>query len=156
MLYRATRDGFTAEAFNNRCDGKKNTVTVIRNNLNFIFGGFTAASWNSNDEWIADPNAFIFSLKRNGASSNYKLMIQPDHSDNAIYGSSSYGPTFGGSYDHDIYIQDQSKIYEGSYSNINSYTPPTIFPPGSDETTFLTGDYGNWLTTEIEVYQLFT
>ena len=80
-------------------------------------------------------------------------MIQPDHSDNAIYGSSSYGPTFGGSYDHDIYIQD---VNYGSYSYINSYTPPTTFPPGSEEDTFLTGGWQNWLTTEIEVYQLFT
>ena len=81
-------------------------------------------------------------------------MIQPDQSDGAIYGSSYYGPTFGQG--HDIVIGDQSNINYGSYSNINSYTPPTTFPPGSEEDTFLTGGWQNWLTTEIEVYQLFT
>ena len=152
LIYRATRDEFTAKSFHDRCDNIPNTVTVIRNNLNFIFGGFTSARWNSIDGGIADPNAFIFSLRRNGASSNYKLMIQPDHSDYAIFGYSSYGPTFGGG--HDILINDESNINPG-YSYIHSY-PLSTYPSGSDESTFLAGDEGNWLTTEIEVYHLYS
>ena len=151
LLYKATRDGFQANAFHARCDNIPNTVTVISNNLNYIFGGYTAARWSSTAKWIADPTAFIFSLRRNGISNDYKLPILPTEVIYAIYGSSSYGPTFGY---YDIDIKDQSNILTGSYSYIYSYTPPT-YPSGSDRSTYLTGGYQNWLTTEIEVYQLF-
>ena len=150
-LYRATRDGFTPKAFHDRCDNIPNTVTVIRNNLNFVFGGFTAASWSSDGFFISDPNAFIFSLRRNGTSNNYKLMISS--SNFAIYGISSYGPTFGAG--HDIYIRDQSNINTGSLSYILSYKPPPTYPSGSNYQTFLAGSFNNWLTTEIEVYRIF-
>jgi hypothetical protein len=35
LLYRATRDGFTSKAFHSKCDGKGNTITIIKNNLNY-------------------------------------------------------------------------------------------------------------------------
>ena len=38
----------------------------------------------------------------------------------AIYGNSSYGPTFG--FGWDIYIADQSNIFNGSYSQMLAYT----------------------------------
>ena len=152
LLYRATRDGFEASAFHSRCDNIPNTVTVITNNFNHVFGGFTAAKWSSANVFIADPTAFIFSLRRNGGLTNYKLPIVSTQVSYAINGWSSYGPIFGGG--HDIHIRDQSNIYNGSYSYISSYTPPT-YPSGSNRTTFLTGGLRNWVTTEIEVYQLF-
>ena len=152
LLYKATRDGFMVKAFHDRCDNASNTVTIIRNNLNFIFGGFTAASWNSTAGYIADPTAFIFSLSRNGVSNNHKLMIGFTEVGFAILSHPTLGPTFGSG--NDIRIIDQSDIVAGSYSIIQSYTPPT-YPSGSDDQTFLTGGYLNWLATEIEVYQLF-
>ena len=51
-------------------------MIVIRNNLNYIFGGFTVAKWGSNLGYITDPFAFLFSLRRNGGLTNYKLMIK--------------------------------------------------------------------------------
>jgi hypothetical protein len=90
-------------------------------------------------------------LRRNGVLNNYKLMIKSGETNNAIYGLSSYGPTFGGG--RDIYIGDKSNTTTGSYSAITTYTAPT-YPSGSESTTFLTGGFGNWLTTEIEVIQL--
>ena len=157
VLYRASRDGFTAKAFHDRCDNVPNTVTIIRNSLNFIFGGFTSARWSSAFGYITDPNAFIFSLRRSGTSNNYKLMIKSSTGTYAIYGGSTYGPTFGnggstGGYD--IYMRDLSNTVTGSYSAIATYTAPT-YPSGSTYTTFLTGGNKNWLTTEIEVYQIF-
>ena len=68
LLYRARRDGFGVSEFHTRCDNVPNTVTIIRNALNFVFGGFTAARWSSAARYIADPNAFIFSFRRNGIS----------------------------------------------------------------------------------------
>jgi hypothetical protein len=30
LLYRGTRDGFTAKSFHEKCDGKENTITIIK------------------------------------------------------------------------------------------------------------------------------
>jgi hypothetical protein len=152
LLYRASRDGFTTKAFHDRCDNVPNTVTIIRNNSNFIFGGFTSARWSSANVYMNDPNAFIFSLRRSGTSNNYKLMINSTHGASALYGSSSHGPVFGNGWD--IYIRDNSNTITGSYSLLRSYTEPS-YPSGSNGTFFLTGGMYNWLTTEIEVYQIF-
>ena len=152
LLYKATRDGFSAKAFHDRCDNIPNTVTIIKNNLNFIFGGYTAARWTSNGTYMPDPKSFIFSLRRNGITSNYRLNISTSDISSAIYGYSSFGPTFGGG--NDIYICGQSNIKYESHSQIWSYTQPTTFPSGSNDKTFLTGGWNNWVTTEIEVFQL--
>ena len=87
LLYRATRDGFTSQAFHSKCDNKANTVTIIKNNLNYVFGGYTSATWNGTSKWINDPNAFIFSLRRNGNSTNEKFMVKKPRC--AIYGHAS-------------------------------------------------------------------
>ena len=34
LLYRASRDGFTGQAFHSKCDGKGNTISIIKNNSN--------------------------------------------------------------------------------------------------------------------------
>ena len=44
LLYRASRDGWTASNFHERCDNKGPTVTVVLSGTN-IFGGFTEQSW---------------------------------------------------------------------------------------------------------------
>ena len=93
LLYRATRDGFSGEAFHAKCDDKAKTVSIIKNNLNYVFGGYTSEKWTSNDEFITDKNAFIFSLRKKGDSNNQKFKIK--NVEFAIYGDSNYGPTFG-------------------------------------------------------------
>jgi hypothetical protein len=153
LLYRASRDGFTASAFHSNCDGKANTVTIIKTNSNYVFGGYTTAKWATNDnDYISDSSAFLFSLRRNGTSNNHKLQIIDE--EYAIYGCPDYGPTFGGG--HDIQIQDRSDIQVGSYSKLgNCYQYPTGYSYGTENNKcFLSGTVDGWLTTEIEVYQL--
>ncbi len=140
LLYRATRDGFTAQAFHLRCDQIKNTITIIKNNLNYVFGGYASADWNSHGSYTYDPNAFLFSLKRNGTSFKDKFIItNPNY---ALYGHANYGPTFGSG--HDLHICNQSNISNGCYSGLgNAY----------NTTGISLVENGNWFTTEIEVYQ---
>ncbi len=154
LLYRASRDGFTASAFHFNCDGIVNTVTIIKTNSDSVFGGYTTAKWGSfeNYTYISDSSAFLFSLRRNGTSNNHKFPII--RAEYAIRGVPSYGPTFGCG--HDIYIADRSDTQVGSYSNLgNSYQCPPGYLRGDGNTEcFLAGTYNGWLTTEIEVYQL--
>ena len=46
LLFRASRDGFSAETFHYKCDNKGPTVTIVQSGNN-IFGGFTEQSWKS-------------------------------------------------------------------------------------------------------------
>ena len=152
LLYRASRDGFNSASFLSKCTGKENTVMIVQTNSNYIFGGYASSKW-SNSGSVADTNAFIFSLRRNGTSNNYKLPINPASVNNAIYTDSSY-VRFGMSGNYDICIHPNSNVSTGSQSQIGCYNPP-IYPSGSDYRTFLAGSYDSWLTTEIEVYQIF-
>jgi hypothetical protein len=150
LLYRATRDGFTGQAFHTKCDGKANTITIILNKMNYIFGGFASSCWNTKG-FIDDPKAFLFSLRRNGVSYKDKLTI--NNFKNALYGHSSYGPTFGGG--HDIYINNQSDNCIGSYTNLgHSYSSNGHQYGTGNAQCFLAGNYNQWLVDEIEVFQI--
>jgi archaellum component FlaC len=41
LLWRGSRDGFTAQEFHRRCDGRANTLTLISDTDGNVFGGFT-------------------------------------------------------------------------------------------------------------------
>jgi hypothetical protein len=150
LLYRGSRDGFTGEAFHAKCDDKAKTVSIIKNNLNYVFGGYTSAKWTSNDEFITDRNAFIFSLRKKGVSNNQKFKIK--NFELAIYGDSNYGPTFG---ENDIDIKNESNLFTGSFTNIgDSYECPQDCKPGTKNAKYyLSGAYNTWLVDEIEVFQ---
>ena len=151
LLYRATRDGFTGQAFHAKCDGKGNTISIIKNNLNNVFGGFASSAWNSAGQYINDPNAFLFSLRRGGVS--YKDKFAVKDAVHALLGNASYGPTFGGGYD--IHICDQSNTKNGSYCSFgSSYNLPNGYTYNGNAREFLAGNYNKWKTTEIEVYQI--
>jgi hypothetical protein len=76
IMHRATRDGFSCQAFHSKCDGKGNTITIIKSNLNYVFGGYASSAWNSSGTWIKDPNAFLFSLIRAGVSFKDKFTVK--------------------------------------------------------------------------------
>jgi hypothetical protein len=151
LIYRASRDGFSASSFHSKFDDYSNTVTIIKTTLNSVFGGFTSATRTSNGYYTFDSNAFIFSLRRSGNSNKERFNVT--RPDSAIYGYSSYGPTFGGGFD--IYVSDSSNTNRYSYSNLgNSYQLPKNITYGSVEArNYLAGSL-KWKTTEIEVYQV--
>ena len=150
LLYRATRDGFTDAAFHSKCDGKANTITIIKNNLNYVFGGYASKAWHSNQDWIEDGNAFIFSLRRNGISTNEKYKVTKPKE--AYRGpSSSHLFVFGY---YDICVDPNSNTETGSFTEFgHSYQLPEGYTRESAN-NYLSGNYMNWLTTEIEVFEL--
>ena len=44
LLFRASREGFTASVFHSKCDNKGPTVTIVKSGVS-IFGGFTEEPW---------------------------------------------------------------------------------------------------------------
>ena len=51
LIYRASRNGWTAANFHSCCDSKGPTVTVVKNG-NYIFGGYTDQPWESGETFF--------------------------------------------------------------------------------------------------------
>jgi hypothetical protein len=151
LLYKLTRDGYGASTFHTKCDGKANTVTIIKTNSNYVFGGYSAAMWRDNGTYGYDTTAFIFSLRRNGISYSEKYMVKnPTY---AIYGHKIEGPTFGEG-KSDIFLSLQTDGY-GHTNFGHSYDLPSGYSYGQANTqSYLAGSYNSWVPIEVEVFQL--
>jgi hypothetical protein len=55
LKYRASRDGFDSNDFHKKCDGIRNTLTVIKATSGNVFGGFTEKAWDSSGSIVNDP-----------------------------------------------------------------------------------------------------
>ncbi len=154
VLYRATRDGFDSGDFHSRCDGRANTLTIVKaKESQFIFGGFTSVSWESstNGKWKSDRHAFIFSLT-NKDNKPLKMKIDSNEHKYAIRCNSNFGPTFGNGYE--IYIANNANTTTNSYSYLGySYNWPQYAYGTNEARTFLSGSC-QFQLDDIEVYQI--
>ena len=151
LLYRGSRDGFGANHFHLKCDGKTDTLTIMKaEESSFIFGGFTSVTWGEPNhhfcQYKSDPNAFIFSL-----TNEIKFKLNQNQIQNAIYCNPGYGPTFGGG--HDIFIASNANTTTTSSSNLGStYSHPQYILSSNEAQLLLAGSYYFQLS-EIEIYQ---
>jgi hypothetical protein len=113
LIYRGSRDGFSAGDFHSKCDGKSPTLTVIKTDHGYIFGGYTQAKWSSNHEAIEDPNAFIFSF-RNAMNTQFKSIAR---SKGGILCHSKLGPCFGNVSTIDTIRINKSIVARNPYTN---------------------------------------
>lgn len=111
-IYRASRDGFSANDFHTKCDYKPNTFILIQA-YREVFGGYTEQSWDSdqNAEGVIkqDPNAFIFSL----LNRDTEPFVTKNFT-NGIKCSKNMGPIFG----EEIVIGSNSDKSENCSSNL--------------------------------------
>jgi len=111
LIYRGSRDGLSPKHFHTRCDGKSNTITIMKIRFSmgetFILGGYLDQKWHSSENYIQSSKAFIFSVTS-------KIVCPVSNDSYAAYGSQYNGPSFGG---NDLLI---SSNYEGHMSK-NSY-----------------------------------
>ena len=138
LLYRASRDG-DGNQFHSKCDGKSNTITFVKSKNGRKFGGFANKAWNSNNDWINDPNAFVFSL-------DYNECYYYNNNGYMIYGSNSYGPLWGGGSGYDLYLA------KGCLSNTTSTTQQNSFNY-KGRTNALSGG-SNFQAEDYETYEL--
>jgi hypothetical protein len=103
------RDGFDAWELHNRCDGHKNTLTVILAPDGLIFGGFTRAEWESGNcgKYKADPSlkSFLFTFKHPDNVPVRRFALKAERKWAAIYCDSDSGPHFC-----DIYVSRNCNI----------------------------------------------
>ena len=148
LLYRASRDSFISYKFHAKCDGKRNTLTVIKSSNGNIFGGYTEVAWSQNEHFGHDENAFIFSLVN---KDNRPILMKCTNPENAIFCRKGRGPTFGTS---DILISNRSNTNERSVSNLGwAYKHPIYARSSTEAREFLAGS-NQFKTLEVEVFCL--
>ena len=108
-LYLASNHGFLGENFHNKCDGHPNTLSIIQIENGNIFGGFTTKIWTSENCYVEDSQAFIFSF-----ANRYYESFKFDLSNSlaAIYCGKNCGPSFGFA---DFRICNSSIDLQGSF-----------------------------------------
>lgn len=150
LLYKASKDGFTASAFHEKCDSKGATVTFITSLEDYVFGGYTPVSWIAADGWIEDDSnqAFLFSLKSPTVQQPTKFKLVKEGMQAVIAGG--YGPRFVGDYSSVILCYNNSNYNGYSYTDLNdAYLNIT----GVSGTKIFTGQE-KFTTKEIEVFSV--
>ena len=133
LCFRSSIHGASSSTFHSRCDNKGPSITFIKTNNGFRFGGYNPLSWDTSNNYKSnDSTAFLFSLDKQS-----KIPIQ--NQSWVTYNNNSYGPTFGGG--HDIYIN--SSMNSG-YSYLYGYK-------GNFQAYHLVGQQ-NFTPVEVEVY----
>ena len=146
LIYRGSRDGMTSNDFHKKCDNQGPTITLLRNDKGYIFGGYTSVSWTGDGNYHSDPKSFLFTLTNINGVEPTKFPISDTNY--SVYHSSSYGPAFGGG--HDIYINsdfinsDSSANFPYSYNDVI----------GKGNSTF-SGNFSNcyFKLNEIEIFK---
>lgn len=105
LLYRASRDGFDAITFHEKCDFRPYTLTIIKPlHEKFVIGGYTPIPWKSPDpspRFVQDNRISIFSLQYG------ELKITKPSKSSCMH-SSDLLPSFG---DGDIVLVDRGNIH---------------------------------------------
>jgi len=131
LLYRRSRDGADSINFHTLCDNQGPTLILIHSVNGFVFGGYTTASWVTNNQYVPNPGGYLFTLRNPHNLPPTKFFIT-----NNIYGiytDDHYGPTFGGG--HDLYVDaDMTTINFNlghSYTNTSGKPGNTTFAGSS-------------------------
>lgn len=144
LLYRASRDGDSAEIFHKLCDEKGSTLTIVSTVDDWKFGGYTKTNWQSFSKptgWMykTGNDTFLFSL-------NLKVKYPPK-SGGEIFCKGIQGPSFGSG--HDFAVMDNCLTSQGVCNSPVSFT-------GLREKNEFNGGKSVFLAKEVEVYLVET
>ena len=113
LLYRKTDNGDSYDTFHQLCDNKGPTLILIKGTEDFIIGGYTPLSWDSNSGWKKDNETFLFSLTNNKV---FSKNIKDKNNDCSIYCSNTYGAYFCC-----LGFKPKNNMSKGSFSSGCSY-----------------------------------
>ena len=137
LLYKATADGDTAEAFHQKCDQAESSLVLVETDKGKRFGGFTSNNWRGDGEDKMDPKAFVFSLDKMTVYDNI-----PEEEAIGCY------PKFG-----PIFLGCQIRIFDHAFEKGG-----TTFEKGAnyetEENFELSGGEQHFRIKEIEVYEV--
>lgn len=155
LLYKASRDGFDAKIFHEKCDDKGPTIVVCCTADGYIFGGYNNHSWTSKQCWIASKDAFLFSLINPFNDGARQLKVK--NPSKAIYCDPQFGPCFGGgggSYFDPFDLCIDSSMKRG-HSNVGcSYSSFRGGYRTLEAQKSLAGSLNNWNLIDVEIFFL--
>lgn len=117
-------------------------MTLIKSAHGWLFGGYTADSWNSNNKYFGKGDSFLFTITNPNNISPTKFNHVSGY---RLYGSACYGPTWGAG--HDLVVSDNCNTCNSS-TNFYSYEDST----GYGKNTFTGNTY--FTVSEIEVFSM--
>jgi hypothetical protein len=164
LLWRGSRDGFTAQEFQRRCDGRAKTLTLIADPDGNVFGGFTPVKWESRifEEGKGDDSlrSFLFTLRNPHGVPPRKFALKAEMKEYAIYcystccASFGYRAVFGGyGYNGDIDISDNCNTNRDSFTRIGTHWSDRTYANDTAFEYFLTGAE-EFTVKEIEVFEI--
>ena len=128
LLYKISRDGCVSTTFHQKCNNQGPTVTVLYNQQQTVYGGYTSQSWTSRQTFFVDGAAFLFRLHFNGKPSTVKMARNENGND--VLDHRSYGPTFGGGHDLRTFSGTVNN-YEYDYDEQLEYVDGLAFGGGN-------------------------
>ena len=135
LLYRASEDGYSPQSFHTKVDKYKNTLIIIKEVNNFIFGGFTRKTWEGDKVFKKDKRAIVFNLDK-------EKYYEINDEDKSIFCDPDNLAIFG-----------EGDIYLGADS-IKSNFPKTYGSSKDNKDNELTMGYEKLTPLEVEVFQL--
>ena len=137
LLYKATADSDTAEAFHSKCDAAMSTLVLVETDKGRRFGGYTTCEWSGDCIEKKDENAFVFSLDKMKIYDNIPK-------EEAIGCYPNFGP---------IFLGCQIRIYDNAFTKGG-----TTYERGlnyqTEEDFELNGGERVFKVKEIEVYEV--
>ena len=148
LLYRGSRDGMAAADFHRLCDGKNDTISVIKDSKGDVFGGFADKAWSMQSQWVKSEKSFLFSLKSSLGKEAVKFPVNAGNQ-NSLLHQPSYMCAFGNG---DLQVVPSGYGHLSCSMNIGtSYQNPSTAHPQY----YHTHRYQqNTQISEIEVYQV--
>lgn len=143
LLYKASRDGFSAKMFHDLCDNNGATITVIKSDNGKIFGAYTDIPWTSGqykNKVAGKGNSFLWTVDPSNKVCKFKC-LKPDAE---VYHYADRLPVFGDG--HFLNLDGNSG---STYPKSLAYEAPKVDDPAS----FIAGGK-NFKTVDIEVFQL--
>ena len=148
LLYRGTRDGMTSKDFHTKCDSKGETISIIKSDKGYIFGGFASISWGNKGRWQSAPDSFLFTLTNINNTEPTKFPSQKKDKKEIDY-NSDFGIAFGEAHDLSLY---SDFIKQGGYSGFPRSYQDTL---GKGKSIFTADSNSNlYKIKEIEVFKL--
>lgn len=145
LLFRASRDGYTSQAFHAACDSQAPLFFVFKASTGYIATAYTSVAFTSIGSYVtATSGTNWLNNLWNGSTTSTSKFYNTIYTQYSLYDNSSYGPTFGGG--HDLYIPNNWNVNGGYTNTPHSYA-------GATNTT-LFGVYSGWTIPEMEVYKI--
>ena len=150
LLYRGSVDGKSSTSFHEKCDGIGNTISIIRSNSGYKFGGYAVNKWTKNAfTWVYDDlEAFVFSL-------NLMAVYDSTSTHNEKYHLGTYsGPQFWAftCADYTGYTADDIKPFGNDMQSI--YHDGNGHYTGFPTNYGVNGGKGDFYVDEIEVFEI--